>query len=512
MTKGLAERFAARFEGLRRAYGSYDVPAGTKPDEDGKLLGPRGTRKGEVTVDLWEAHLAGGHGLGIVPINDESMARFGAIDVDVYPLDLQSLQRDVARLKLPLIVCRTKSGGAHLYLFLSEFADAELVRTKLLEWSVLIGHPGVEVFPKQTRLASENDTGNWINMPYAGGRRSTRYAVGADGKAMTPEGFLDAADGIAVSPAALRNFSPPIDASDEALLGGAPPCLRTLAKRGFGDWGNNGLFNVAVYLRKRYGDDAWQGELDRYNRELFEPPVGFKDVQSIAKSVAKKNYGYMCRQEPISSVCNRQVCLGCEFGVGGTKDDPGVVLGELVMLETEPPTWIWDVDGARLEVDTATIMDQRRFHAVAVERLQKWPNFVKDDTWRGLVRERLARVQRAPVPEDATKEGQLWVQLSRFCTGRSVGRSLDELLLGKPYTDEERGRTYFCSSDFLQYLGQHRMNGITQTELFRFLRKRGVEHHFSNVKGKGLNYWSVPAFARQTEDHDVPRRPPPEAM
>ena len=109
------------------------------------------------------------------------------------------------------------------------------------------------------------------------------------------------------------------------------------------------------------------------------------------------------------------------------------------------------------------------------------------------------------VPEDATPEGQWWVHLGRFCTGRAQARTLDELLLAKPFTDAAAGRTYFCATDALAYLHQQRVPALTEKRFYTFLRRRGVAHHFQVVKGKPLNYWSVPAFAAQTEAFEVPR-------
>jgi hypothetical protein len=515
----LAEEFARIFAGLERSHGRYVVPSGAKPNEKGKLHDTKWawTVHGPITQELWEGHLEGLHGIGVVPIRDDATCVFGAIDVDQYrdkdgkPLDLKALSAAVKRMGLPLITCRTKSGGAHLYLFLREPAPAELIRRKLMEWAEALGHPGVEIFPKQTRLASERDDGSWINVPYQGGRRTVRYAIRSPGgEAMTPEEFVAAVKKAAVSPEDLPDVNPPGDEFGDLLVG-APPCLVALATRGFGDWQNNGMFSVCVYLRKRFGD-GWEAKADEYNRRLMDPPLPAKDLMAIVKSVSKKSYSYMCKQEPISNVCNRQLCLTREFGVGGGSDDPGVVFGALEKLETEPPTYIWDVDGARIELAVQDLMDQRKFQALAIAKLDKWPNMVKPGVWQGIVRDRLAKVKRIAVPDDATREGQFWLHLARFCTSRVRGKSLDEILMGKPYTDAKEGRTYFVSADLFQYLAQHRFAGATEKEVFRFLRHRDVEHHFKVIKGKGVNFWSVPAFPEQTEEHSVPRAPTEEKM
>jgi hypothetical protein len=58
------------------------------------------------------------YGIGIVPIRDDATCVWGAIDIDLdKEPNLTVLAKQVHKLELPLIVCRSKSGGAHLYLF-----------------------------------------------------------------------------------------------------------------------------------------------------------------------------------------------------------------------------------------------------------------------------------------------------------------------------------------------------------------------------------------------------------
>ena len=49
----------------------------------------------------------------------QNECKWGALDVDVYDLDHQTLRQKIQKLKLPLVHCGSKSGGAHLFLFLA---------------------------------------------------------------------------------------------------------------------------------------------------------------------------------------------------------------------------------------------------------------------------------------------------------------------------------------------------------------------------------------------------------
>jgi len=500
MAESLAARFFQRFSGLERAYGEYKESDG-KPNPGMKKKGQAKTIREAATEGNWQAHIDGEIGIGIIPIRDDTTTNFGAIDVDEYKGDLAVLAREVSTLELPLILCRSKSGGAHLYLFTSELVPAELIRNKLMEWAVALGYSGVEVFPKQTRLANDQDIGNWINMPYYNIKDTNRYAI-AEGKQLSVKQFLDLADMLALDKEALQKTAAIGSEEFQEVLYEAPPCLQTLSRRGFGEGNrNNGLFNIAVYLRKRFGDDDWADRLDTYNNKFLDPPLGHQEVNIIVRGVRRKAYEYKCNDQPIIEVCNKQICMTRQWGVGTGENDPGVVFGSLVKFETDPPLWIWDVDGARIELTTQELKDQNRFHNRCIEVLNKWPLIIKPNKWAELVRLKLQDVETIEVPEDARPEGVMLFHLERYCTGRAQAKSKEELLQFKPWT--ESNLTYFSGTHFKQYCEQQRLR-VNERQLWSWLRKHGCTTKFWNFKGKGINTWCVVAFPTQDEDFAIP--------
>ena len=285
-----AARLLTRFAGLNRAHGHYQPYGAEKPS--GKQDGSANTIHHPVTVELWQGHLEGIYGVGIVPIRDDATCVWGAIDIDGYPAapNLQRIAEDVRRLELPLIVCRSKSGGAHLYLFMSQDAPATLVRGKLMEWAIALGHSGVEVFPKQVRLANQRDYGNWINMPYFGGEHTHRYAIDDLGAPMPVDQFLDLADTLACSLSELEDIGMPSDMTFGDVLSEAPPCLQCIAGKGGAGEGNRNkaMFNYGIYCRKRYGDQ-WEAHFDHYNQPPYvDTPLPSKEIQGLVKSINRK--------------------------------------------------------------------------------------------------------------------------------------------------------------------------------------------------------------------------------
>ena len=494
-----AEKLFAIFRGLHRAYGAYTIEG---KDERGKATGKAKTIQAELTIEHWQAHLDGAQGIGVVPITDDGLCYFAAIDVDVYNLDLKQLEKNINKLQLPLIVCRTKSGGAHLYLLLKNGAPAKLIRRYLTQWAIALGFPGVEIFPKQDELTGPEDVGNWINMPYFDAERTTRYCI-HNGKALSVDKFIKRCKGMSVELEDLEyvELTPP-----EEELKGAPPCLVTLAINGVPEgMRNNALYNFAVLAKQRKGEE-FEDLLGEYNTKYMTPPLPFSEVAALVKSMKKKDYFYKCNEPPVSTCCNKELCRDCEYGIG-SGNDPGVQIDELTKIDTDPPLWIIQIAGKRMQLETDDLLMQRRFGKKCVETINFLPRSLKPDEWKKLVNELLLDVHVVEPPPDADSRGLFVHHLEQFCTNRTPANQRDEILLGKPYHEE--GRTYFRTADFVKYLEQQRFRGVGPNRIYTEMRERvdDLQHHFSRLRGKGVNYWSIPSFDEQIEEHEIPNMP-----
>ena len=201
----MIEKFKSIFAGLDRAYGVTIVE-----DTNGngtKIKGKSFVKRQPVTDSLWQKHLDGEENLGIIPINDDNQCRWGCIDIDSYAgFDHKKLIDKIRDMKLPLIVCRSKSGGAHIFLFTSDYVSAKLMRDKLVQIKAVLGYGGSEVFPKQTELKSKDDTGNFLNLPYFNYKNSVRYAFKKNGEAATLDDFFNLYTGNYLDPDMLQEL------------------------------------------------------------------------------------------------------------------------------------------------------------------------------------------------------------------------------------------------------------------------------------------------------------------
>jgi hypothetical protein len=184
-----AARFLAAFNPAPHIHGTYTTFGGSEPGK--KWKGKAESVTTPITLEEVEQHLSGVKRIGFAPLHENGMVSFAAIDIDQYEgLDLVALAKKTRRLMLPLIICVTKSGGAHGYIFFAIPKAAGMVRERLSDWSAVLYPKGkVEIFPKQSKLSAGTVAmGNWINVPYFG---DSTYALDENGEKLNLEGFLE---------------------------------------------------------------------------------------------------------------------------------------------------------------------------------------------------------------------------------------------------------------------------------------------------------------------------------
>jgi hypothetical protein len=516
----LGERFHTLFMGLEKSHGTYKVDDSKKPAGD-KVKGKALTVHASVTNALWDRHLAGEIGIGIIPIREDGTCLWGAIDVDDYTTDHIELGQRIKNIGAPLLVCRTKSGGAHMYMFFSEPIPGTLLRDKLRECSVALGvwKKELEIFPKQKALETDA-TGNWINMPYQHADFTTRYCIHNE-KPLAAEEFLTLAESYKVNLQFIQSFIPKLAKNDDNLddeWSEAPPCLEYLVKNGFPEGSkNNALLSLAVYARKRYED--WKTKVSEYNTAWMRG--SFEEVAGIIKSIGKKEYRYKCGDVPLWEHCNKEQCKRRRFGIGETRGvgrpsasaaDKDAILCVLEEVDrpirvyrppdgsSDEPQWIFPMsNGHQLDVTLDMILDQGRFLREYTKRFERVRLPVPAPKWQILANELMAEAEVMELPADAGPEGQLMLHLEAFCLGKVTGLDKDEITLGHPWTDPD-GITWFRSKDFLKYLNQERFKAFKLNELYAIFRKHGGKNDKFMIKKKCWGVWGFPEFQHQTED------------
>ena len=441
-------KFKKIFEGNNSAYGQLILSGAT--NDKGKADGKAFIKRQPVTDNLWEDHLAGKDpALGVIPINEDNMCKWGCIDVDVYNVDHLVLMRNIKGFSFPLVTFRSKSGGAHLFLFAKEFIPASLMQSKLKAMADALGYAGSEIFPKQTEILVERgDTGNFLNLPYHGGVRGLRYAMKAGGEAASLESFYSIYDEWVQTREQVEEIVVKETKVQEAFEQG-PPCLNKLAVDGFGEGSrNNSLFNIAVFCKKAFED--WENQVGQYNQKYMDPPLSYQEVQLVIKSVTKKGYDkYRCKEQPICGVCNAAKCRTKKFGVG-FEEEQMPELDTLTKITSNPPQWFLNVGGKRVELKTEQLHNPNLFAIAVLDQANVVSPIPKAQDWREVYLKTLMQnLQEIEPLESLDPINQIVNLLYDFTVNRPAARTKEDMLNKMSWTDE--GFTYFRMDDFYSF-------------------------------------------------------------
>jgi hypothetical protein len=284
LSSDLVRRFAALFHGYDRAYGTYAI---SQVAENGKHTGKATTVRQDVVPLLYERHLQGeGPGLGIIPLREDDTVYFGAIDYDNRNMDHVKAEQAIRSNGLPLVLCRSKSGGGHFYCFLKEPVPAAILRKQLSGWAaVLRMPPKVELFPKQVRRTGDDDVGTFINLPYFKASETKRYAF-IDGEPASFSTFLTYAETHKCSLAFDTTLESDTENTDSTgSVEESPIVLPDTISEGER---NSTLTSLAGSMRRRGAtEESIAAALLVENQARCQPPLPEQEVRAIAKSISK---------------------------------------------------------------------------------------------------------------------------------------------------------------------------------------------------------------------------------
>ena len=430
--------FEKIFKGLERAHGVTYVD---KKGVDGqKIKGKSFVQRQDVTQKMWADHLQGLEpSLGIIPINDENNCKWGCVDIDSYAgFDHKKLINKIKHLQLPLLVFRSKSGGAHVFLFTTVPVEAKLMRDKLLSISAVLGYGGSEVFPKQIKLKSKEDTGNFLNLPYFNGDETTRYCFNDEGEAVNLERFYRLYDLYKRTPEQLEQLQ---IKRPESEFNDGPPCLESMTQTDIKDGRDRILYQYIQYAKRKWPEN-WQVKINAFNYKYFEKhlegPLEDKIVQGKIKFNDGKDLGFKCNEEPMCNHCDKNLCRTRKFGIGGESVFPSLTDLQKVLLD-EPYYWV-NVDGDRVKLDNIDyLMEQRLFRRTVAKQINKKPPRITVKEFEKYTDQLLSGVEEVEAPQGSSKIDQLSNHLEDYCIQRSIGTiTKPDILNGAVYKEDNK--------------------------------------------------------------------------
>ena len=128
----MIDEFIKLFSGLKENFGQIKLQAKVEFDKERNKIKPEYIwSKQTILPQHYQQHIDGKISIGIQPCTKDGKASFGCIDVDpenYKDFNIVLLLSYIEKYKLPLVPCRSKSGGLHIYLFLTEAISAQTMR------------------------------------------------------------------------------------------------------------------------------------------------------------------------------------------------------------------------------------------------------------------------------------------------------------------------------------------------------------------------------------------------
>ena len=486
----MIDEFIKIFEGLDRAYGQFKR---NESRVSAKVEGKPWVEHKSPKRSLWENHLKGiGVSLGIFPLTDEGTCKWGAIDIDVDNLDYEELLRKIRELKLPLIMFRSKSGRAHVYLFMKNFTSAEEVRLVMKKFASKLGLADKldRIYPMQTEL-SEKETGSWLNLPYFNHEEGSRYAYKDDFDAATIEEFFEMHKQYVqenLDDYLLEEIKRPIKKAKHTSLEELfIPCqknsLRLNNNKIPTDIGRNDFLLHSFVWAKRarthtkkieeYKHLDPKGLLKHFNKNYFKEPLPEDEMEKTIFKSEDKEYKYLCTRPKIKKYCDPSACTRHICGITPQQASELVgaeeALGQITQYCSTPPIFYESVDvktddkgghkRIRIEMDGSFFLYKDKY----LTRLANAGHFPHDSIlnmksieFRKMNLARLAIRNYEKAAEEATPEYEFKTLIHDFLNKCTVSVVKSHLLDGACYYNQETKEMDIRIHKLLEYLKANR--------------------------------------------------------
>ena len=482
----MIDKFINIFEGLSSAYGQF------RKDNNRlavKVEGKSFIEKKPVTKELWQNHLNGtGPNLGVFPLTREGTCKWGAIDIDVNNFDYEDLLNRIRKQKLPLIMFRSKSGRAHVYIFMKDFTPAQEVQTVMKKFAGKLGLADKldRVYPMQTSL-SKNDFGSWLNMPYYNQEETSTCAYKDNFDGATIEEFFEMYDKYVQTDLSQhlveevkQNIKKPKEKTlEDFLLPCTKNCLELNNNKIPDENRNDYLLHMYTWSMRavekgvkkipEYSKMDAETLLKYFNQEYMARPVEEKEIQNTIFKSKDKEYKYLCKKPTItkycdSSACTRHLCgitpLDAEKLVKATQ-----ALGKITRYLSEPPIFFESVD-VKNENGSGYKRIRIEMQGEDIINKQKWLNKLanqgyfphislheqKSSDFLVMQYERLENCLNEAADEEASEDFEFKSIIYSFVNKMTVSYNKEDLLKNACYVNKDTHELDFKLPSLMEYL------------------------------------------------------------
>jgi hypothetical protein len=144
-------------------------------------------------------------------------------------------------------------------------------------------------------------------------------------------------------------------------------------------------------------------------------------------------------------------------------------------------------------------MNQMTFQKACMEQLNFMPRSVAKPQWEGRISTLLIEMRDnesaiIEVAVDASISGQFYDYLEEFCRHMQVAQDKEEILLRRPWTEEEGKITYFRLRDFENFLKKNKFFEYKSHRIAQRLRDINGCSTVLKIKNRSIRVWQIPSF------------------
>lgn len=511
----LVKRFMQLFRGRTDWYGHRDLQSGNTwsegaRDAGGKLIKVEGRITKPIPLDRhqYEEHLNGIKGLRIIPITPDGNVWMACIDIDKDDIDHVELARRIESFGFPMYVFVSKSHAAHVYIFFDGVGKpADGVIKKLQEYALALGcerdYPKAEIFPVQAQVDGDSQ-GNAINLPlWESEDPIVGKMVDAQGNYY---GLEDALNKIEVW-SSKRKLPLPLRTVG---FNDGPPCLETLHSKGGFPAGqrNKGMYNVGVFMKKAFPED-WEERMEAYNKKFLSEPLNEKEMHDLMKSLRKKDYQYKCSDDPIASVCEREVCKTRLYGIKTLEERIAaeaeripLPISELKKYNTEPAEYAMKVNEVWVRLASKELMNYNLLRVHLLGAMNLVPPMMTQKHWEAKLNVLMSKMEFIDMSEDC---GNFKLALDMIDNLVQNGRNDPIALVNNDswldWQEDTMGSFAYITMPGLNLHLINMRNAIDVPQLAVLLHQTNWEHMTIRVNGRSTRVWRAFYKGLIAKDH-----------
>jgi hypothetical protein len=108
--------------------------------------------------------------------------------------------------------------------------------------------------------------------------------------------------------------------------------------------------------------------------------------------------------------------------------------------------------------------------------------------------------------EDTSVTGRFNDLVEEFTTHMQQAMDRDEVIMGRPWINEDEAKVYFRMKDLEAHLLRNNFKGLTHPKMAQRIRELGGEPISLFLKGRTVRCWRMPRFDSQDAPFETPEQ------